>query len=380
MFEPGQRTTYGLRICANGLLIAIGLSFGACDQKSSTRPDPPTQVRAQVVTLTPRAASVSLTGEIRARVQSDLSFRLAGRIASRNVEVGDHVEAGQVLATLETNEQTADVNAASAGVQAAEATLRQAMAVFERQETLMVSGHTTRTNYDNAKQASVAAQAALDSAKANLANAEEQLANTALRSNESGVVTARSAEAGQVVEAAQSVFTIANDGGRDAVFDVYEVLLVKPPADRSIELILLSNPSVKAVGTVREIAPTIDPSTGTVRVKIGIDSPPPEMGLGAPVAGIARFQSRDVVALPWTAFFTQNGEPAVWTVEPQSKRVFVKPVVIDSYRSGEFLLRDGVKPGDIVVTAGAQLLRPGEIVAPQMTAAPAAGVRSEAGR
>jgi membrane fusion protein, multidrug efflux system len=254
------------------------------------------------------------------------------------------------------------------------------MAVFERQERLMVSGHTTRTNYDNAKQASVAAQAALDSAKANLANAEEQLANTALRSNESGVVTARSAEAGQVVEAAQSVFTIANDGGRDAVFDVYEVLLVKPPADRSIELILLSNPSVKAVGTVREIAPTIDPSTGTVRVKIGIDSPPPEMGLGAPVAGIARFQSRDVVALPWTAFFTQNGEPAVWTVEPQSKKVFVKPVVIDSYRSGEFLLRDGVKPGDIVVTAGAQLLRPGEIVAPQMTAAPAAGVRSEAGR
>jgi len=343
----------------------LALALAACGEAPKPPERPPLPVLTQTVASGSQFSSISLTGEIRARVQSDLSFRVAGRIASRSAEIGDRVTAGQVLATLETTEQTADVNAATAGVQAAEATLRQVEATFQRQQTLKASGFTTQTNYENASQAFAAAQAAVVSAKATLATAQEQLAYTTLRADASGVITARNAEAGQVVEAAQAVFTLARDGARDAVFDIYETLLTRPPTEETITITLLSNPSIKTSGKVREVSPTIDPTTGTVRVKIGIDNPPPEMGLGAAVSGIGRFQTQDIVVLPWTAFFVQGDGPAVWIVNPDSHVVSLRPITVASYRSGELWVRDGLKPGDIVVTGGVQLLRPDQTVSPQ---------------
>lgn len=283
----------------------------------------------------------------------------------RLVDVGDRVVKDQLLVTLETTEQAAEVAAATAGVQAAEATLRQATSAFDRQKTLMASGFTTQANFDNASQVLTAAQSALVSARATLATAEEQLGYTSLRADSAGTITTRNAETGQVVEAAQAIFTLARDGARDAVFDIDETLLTKTSADDTMEIALLSNPGVKATGSLREVAPTIDPATGTVRVKFSIEQPPTEMGLGNAVAGVGRYQTKDVVKLPWQAFFAQSGKPAVWIVDPQSKAVSPREVVIDTYRSGDFLLHEGVKAGEIVVTAGAQLLRPGQVVAPR---------------
>lgn len=350
----------------------LALAVGSCGEDKKPAAQAPLSVLTQVAAFAPDFTSVSLTGEVRARVQSDVSFRVAGRIATRSAEVGDRIEPGQILATLETTEQTADVAAATAGVQAADATLRQATGAFERQKSLMASGFTTQANFDNANQALLAAQAALVSAKATLSTAQEQLGYTALRADAAGIVTARSAEAGQVVEAAQSIFTIARDGARDAVFDIYETLLTKRPSGDTIAITLLSDPRIKATGRVREVAPTIDATTGTVRVKITIDDPPPEMGLGAAVTGVGRFEAHDVITLPRTAFFAEGDKPAVWIVDPQSKTVSLRQVVVDGYRSGELLLRDGLKAGDIVVTAGVQLLRPGQVVTPL----PAAGGRT----
>jgi RND family efflux transporter MFP subunit len=345
--------------------IVLAFALAGCGEAPKPPERTPLPVITQTIVIGPQFSSVSLTGEIRARVQSDLSFRTAGRIASRSAEIGDKVEAGQVLATLETTEQTADVNAATAGVQAAEATLRQVTATFQRQQTLKESGFTTQTSFENASQALAAAQAALVSAKASLATAQQQLGYTSLRADAPGVITARNAEAGQVVEAAQAVFTVARDGARDAVFDIYETLLTKPPTEEIIAITLVSNPSIKTSGKVREISPTIDPTTGTVRIKIGIADPPPEMGLGAAVTGIGRFQTQDIAVLPWTAFFVQGDKPAVWVVDQNSKMVSLRPIAVASYRSGELLVRDGLKSGDIVVTGGVQLLRPDQIVSPQ---------------
>jgi RND family efflux transporter MFP subunit len=344
------------------LLWVLTSGLAACSAEKEPASQAPSPVKAQIVTASQHRQSVALTGEIKARVQSDLAFRSSGRIAERFVEVGDHVDAGQVLATLEAREQTADVASATAGVQSAEATLRQTTAAHERQKALLANGFTTRTNYDNALQAMQAARATLEAARSNLATAQEQLAHTTLTADAAGVVTARSAEAGQVVEAAQSVFTVARDGERDAVFDVYEGLLARPPADDVIEIALVSNPTVRATGRVREVAPAIDPSTGTVRVKIAVDSPPPAMTLGAAVAGVGRFQPNTVVRLPASAFFTENGKAAVWTVDPRSHVAAVTPIIVDSYRTGEILVRNGLKAGDVVVTAGVQMLTPGQIV------------------
>ena len=196
-----------------------------------------------------------------------------------------------------------------------------------------------------------------------------------MKADAAGLITARNAEAGQVVDAAQAVFTIARDGARDAVFDIYETLLTRPPSGETIVINLLADPSIKATGKLREVAPTIDPATGTVRVKVAIENPPPEMGLNAAVAGVGRFETQDVVALPWTAFFGEGDKPAVWIVDPRSKVVSLRRIVVESYRSGELLVRDGIRSGELVVTAGSQLLRPTQIVSPQSAPAQAGALQ-----
>ncbi|MGN8119121.1 efflux RND transporter periplasmic adaptor subunit [Labrys sp. 22185] len=366
---PRQSTSF--------LLSGLALALGGCGDKESSPVPTPLAVQAQIVTASQKIQSVALTGEIKARVQSDLAFRVTGRLTERFVEIGDHVEAGQMLAKLEPQEQEADVASATAGVQSAEATLRQTTAAFDRQQTLLANGFTTQGNYDNALQALQAARATLDAVRSNLGTAREQLAYTTLTASASGIVVSRSAEAGQVVDAAQSVFTVARDGERDAVFEVNEGLLSHRPADGSIEVALVSDPTVIAIGHIREVAPAVDPSTGTVRVKFSIDAPPAAMTLGTAVTGTGRFQPGKVFALPSSAFFTQNGNPAVWTVDPQTHVATIKPISVDSYRTDEILVADGLQSGDVVVTAGTQLLHPGQTVTPLM---PVGQVNGEASK
>jgi RND family efflux transporter MFP subunit len=358
---PGRGT-----ICAAGLL---ALALCGCRQEAQPVREP-APVVVQAAQLADRVSEIVLTGEIAARVTSELSFRVGGRITDRRVEVGDHVSADQVLATIDPQEQQANVDAARAGVQAAEAQLRQASSTFERQKALIQQGYTTRREYDAAEEAFRAGQGALNVARAQLGTAEDQLSQTVLKPGVAGVITARSAEAGQVVQSAQSVFTLAQDGPRDAVFDVHESIFALEPAGDTIQVALVSDPNVRAAAKLRETSPTVDPANGTVRVKFEIVDPPPAMTLGATVMGTGRLKGRAAITLPWSALSSQDGKPAVWTVDPQSKAVSLIPVSIASYEVGLLLVRDGLKPGQLVVTRGQQLLRPGETVDPVTEAKP----------
>jgi membrane fusion protein, multidrug efflux system len=307
---------------------------------------------------------VSLTGEIKPQFHSDVSFRVSGRILERNVDVGDHVGAGQTLAKIDPQEQNADVVAAQAVLDSANAQLRQVTATFDRQKELLAKGFTTRREYDQAEAGARAAQASVDSAVAQLAVAQERLGDTELKAGVAGIITAHNAEAGQVVQAAQAVFTIAQDGPRDAVFNIYESVLRGGRVDRKVEIILLSDPKVIASGEVREVAPTVDMTTGTLQVKVGLDESPAAMTLGAPVRGVGRIHARKVVALPSAALSSMDGKPAVWVLDPQTKTVALRNFTIDRYRTDEIIVADGLAPGETIVTHGAQLLRPGELVSP----------------
>ncbi len=344
-------------VCGLVAIAAAGCSQDPLPEKA------PTAVRTQTVEFTDYAPRVELTGEIKAQVQNDLSFRVSGRVIERNVDVGAHVTSDQPLAQLDPQEQEANVRSAEANVQAAEAQLRQATSTFERQRTLLAQGFTTRATYDQAEQAFRTAQGSLDAARAQLASAREQLSYTTLRAGVPGIITARNVEVGQVVQAVQNVFTIAQDGPRDAVFNVEESAFGRGRVDPQVQLVLVSDPNVKATGKVREVSPTVDPTTGTVRVKVGIEQTPPAMSLGAAVTGSAQFRARRLVILPWSALASRNGEPAVWLVDRQTRAVSLKPVIIDGYDRGVLLIRDGLETGDIVVTAGGQILRPNQVVA-----------------
>jgi RND family efflux transporter MFP subunit len=341
-------------------LVAIALS--GCNDHAATPITRAAIVRTEIVQPRDRQASATLTGEIQARFRADLSFRVSGRVLARYVDVGAHVEAGEVLALLDPAEQQADVDAATTGVIAAESQLRVARATFERQKALIASGYTTRTVYDQAQEGLRTAEGALEAAKAELGTSKDAVGYTALRAEAAGVVTARNLEVGQVVQAAQPVFGVAQDGERDAVFDIYESLLFGDLDGSRVLLALVSDAAVTANGRVREVSPAIDAKSATIRVKVAIQDPPAAMTLGSAVAGTVKAKPQQQIALPWSALAAAGSKPAVWTVDPATKTAALKPVTIGGYAAREVLIKAGLEPGERVVIDGGKLLSVGQAV------------------
>jgi membrane fusion protein, multidrug efflux system len=343
-------------------LVLLAAPLGACNDRAATAVERAAFVHTEIVQPQDGQASLTLTGEVQARFRADLSFRVSGRVLERLVDVGAHVNAGDLLARLDPAEQQADFDAATAAVAAAEAQLRVAQATFGRQSNLLSSGFTTRVAYDQAQEQLRTAQSALESAKAELGRTSEALGDIELHARAAGVITARSLEVGQVVQAAQSVFSLAQDGERDAVFDVPESMFLSDMESGRVSLALVSGPDVTGVGYVREISPAIDPKSSTVRVKVAIQNPPAAMTLGSAIAGTAGTKPTTEITLPWTALTATGSRPAVWIVDPKTKTASLKPVTVGAYEAGAVLIKEGLEAGDRVVVDGGKLLSSGQPV------------------
>lgn len=343
-------------------ILGLGLLalLSGCGQEKA-EPKEHARVFVQTVKSTDFAAAVTLTGDIQARVQTDLSFRVGGKIIQRMVDVGDRVSAKQVLAKLDPKDLQTNVDSAQAQVVAEQARVKQTAAAFVRQEKLLPKGYTSRSEYDSAQAALRSSQSALTAAQAQLANAREQLGYTSLVADAPGIITARQAEVGQVVQATVPIFSLARDGERDAVFNVYESLLVEPPPDKPITVSLLENPQITAVGKVREVTPAVAANTGTVQVKIALDALPKGMQLGSVVSATANGPAKASIELPWAALTKDISAPAVWLIDGDGKAQLHK-VTVARYLTGKVIISDGLKGGEKVVVAGGQLLHPGMIV------------------
>ena len=342
--------------------LAIGMALTGSVLTPASAGDTPARVGTVTAKASEFSTEVSLTGDIEAQVQSDISFRVSGRIVERFVDVGDHVTPDQVLARVDGQEQRIGLDTANAALASAQAQLQQSEAAFGRQKTLITSNATSQSSLDAAQENLSVAQAAVASATAQVGQAKEQLDYADLRAGVAGTVVSRNAEAGQVVQAGQTVLSIAQDGPRDAVFDVYEALVGKTPGSPTISISLIADPKVTTTGTVREISPIVDSKKGTIRVKIGLKETPPAMTLGTAVRGHAGLLPQMRFVLPASALFLWQGKPAVWTVTANTKQAEPREVTLDRYTTQSIVLIDGVKDGDIVVTKGGQLLRPGQTV------------------
>ncbi|BBH43728.1 efflux RND transporter periplasmic adaptor subunit [Pseudomonas sp. KU43P] len=347
-----------MRVTRPLLLAGMGLLYLLTGCSKEQPPEPKPRVGVLQVQPTDFAARVTLTGDVQARVQTDLSFRVGGKIISRSVDVGDHVKANQVLARLDPKDLQNNVDSAKAEVFAAQARVTQTSAAFVRQQKLLPKGYTSQSEYDSAGASLRSNQSALKAAQAQLANANEQLSYTALVSEADGVITERQAEVGQVVQATMPIFTLARDGDRDAVFNVYESLLVAPPSEAGVIVSLLDNPKVQAQGFVREITPTVSAQSGTVQVKVALRNVPQAMQLGSPVTATANAQGRPSIELPWAALTKAVHEPAVWVVG-EGDKVELRKVQVTRYLTGKVVIAQGVKDGETVVVSGGQLLHPG---------------------
>ncbi|MDE1168304.1 MAG: efflux RND transporter periplasmic adaptor subunit [Pseudomonas sp.] len=347
-------------MAALGWKYLAGLSvialLAACGDKKPAQPEHP-RVRVQEVETSQFAAAVNLTGDVQARVQTQLSFRVGGKIIQRMVDVGDRVSARQVLAKLDPKDLQTNVDSAKASVFAEQARVKQTSAAFVRQQKLLPKGYTSRSEYDSAEAALRSSQSALAAANAQLASAREQLSYTDLVAEAPGVITARQAEVGQVVQATVPIFSLARDGDRDAVFNVYESLFVDPPTDQRVPVSLLEDATVKTMGTVREVTPAVSAQTGTLQVKVTLDSLPPGMQLGSVVSGALSGPTSPSVELPWSALTKDLSEPAVWVVDAQDK-VNLHKVTVARYLTGKVVISGGLQAGEKVVVAGGQLLHP----------------------
>jgi RND family efflux transporter MFP subunit len=335
-------------------------ALGACHD--ATPASRALYVRTEVVRPSDRRTSVTLTGEVRARLRADLSFRVNGRVLARYADIGAHVAAGEILARLDPAEPQADLDAAIAAEAAAESQLRVEHAAFERQSTLIAEGFTTRPAFDQAQEGLRRAEASLEAAKAQVGRAKDALSHTELKAAAAGVITARSLELGQVVQAGQQVFTLAQDGERDAVFDVDESIFFADIDHDGVALALVSEPHVTAKGRVREISPAVDPRSSTIRVKVAIENPPAAMTLGSAITGTVRSHSAPQIALPWTALMALGSQPAVWIVDPSSNTVSLRPVAVGGFEAGTVVINSGLRVGDRAVVDGGKLLSRGQAV------------------
>jgi len=340
------------------LLVA---AISGCD-----KPAPPAaQARpVRTVTVEQRAGGeiVSLTGQVRAKDQAGLAFRLDGRMIERSVNVGDVVAAGQVVARLDPQIQQSALRSAEANLSSIEAQLNEARIAFWRQQELLKDGWTSRANFDKAQHSFETLQAQVDAARAQMRIAQEQLSYTVLSADAAGAVTATGAEPGEVVHAGQMVVQVAHQGGRDAVFDLSEQLMRTGPRDPVVEIALTNDPQVKATARVREVSPQADAATRTFQVKVGITDPPETMRLGATVTGRITLSAPPGMEVPASALTKTNAGLAVWVVDPHSQTVTLRNVDVLRYDPAAVVISKGLETGDVVVTAGAQTLRPGQKV------------------
>lgn len=361
--EPFRMPVHQTRqMLACGCAFAALAALGGC-QEQEHKAERPRPVRTVVAKPSPIGDEVAQTGEVQPHIETDLGFRIEGRVATRVAEVGMAVRKGDILATLYPDDVRNEVRAVEADLRSAEAAeilaksgLDRQRILFEKQIAALARVEEVEANWRGANARRIAVQS-------NLENARNKLAYTELRAPDDGIVSAVGVNAGQVVNAGQMAVRLASTRERDAVFSVSERLINVAPEDAKVEVSLTSNPEVKVVGPIRDVSPTADATTRTYRVRIALPGAPAAMAFGATVTGRIVIPGAPLIALPASAITGEAGHPAVFVVDPAKQELLRRPIEVARYGSAQVMVASGLAEGDHVVTAGVSKLRPGQKVA-----------------
>ena len=363
-----ERTLSWFALLPPIVLVLMIVPLVGCGDKSAEKPAPARPVRYVVVGSPATLPALERTGEIHAHDETALSFRTAGRMLTRAVDVGDRVNYGQLLATLEETSARNQLDSATADDESARATARVAALNVNRMHKLIATGAIARSQLDSAQadwlvgiNATRLFSTRVKSSEAALRNARESLGWTRLTSPGEGVITAVSASPGQVVSAGETVVTLAAGQARDVVFDIPDPAKVEAQRAEEFQVALLSDAGVKAYAVLRDISPQADPQTRTWRVRATLKKPPAAMALGASVTVRLPSSGSTGYAIPASALSRCGDKPAVFVITPQMQAQ-LRVVVPASYTASSAIIASGLVPGDRVITAGVSKLRPGEKV------------------
>lgn len=306
----------------------------------------------------------AFAGEVRARKESPLSFRIGGNLIERRVDIGDQVKRGDVLAVLDAGDLQAQARAAQAQLAAAQAELGLARADQARYAKLGRDALVSRSTIDAQNAAASAAQAQVNAARANLDVAGNQAAYTQLRAPADGVIAARNAESGQVVAAGQSVFMLAADGAREVAFAVPEGALTAIKPGQPVLVELWSQDGQRWPGRVREVSPVADPASRTYAVRVTVDAPSGALPLGQSARVYLPHTGNGALMVPLSALQRSNGGVAVFVVDAKSSTLKLQPVEVGAYGPESAPVKRGLDADAWVVAAGGHLLRAGQKVTP----------------
>jgi len=318
----------------------------------------------RVMTIEERAAagSVGLTGTVQAQTEINASFRIDGRLVERVVNVGDTVRPGQLIARLDPQNEESALQAARAQLGAARAQQAEARNNFARMRDLVVENAVSQASYEQAESLMKTADAAVQTAQSQVNLAQNRLGYTRLLSSVAGVVAAQGAEPGEVVGAGRMIVQIAKDGSRDAVFDFPARAKDEALENPNITVALTMEPTVTAAGRVREVSPRADPVTGTFRIRVQLLDAPPAMRLGSTVTARVKRNAASGYVIPASALVRSDRQPAVWIFDAKTQTVSPRTVEVQEFDPGRVVVGSGLKEGDLIVTAGVQVLHEGQKV------------------
>jgi multidrug efflux system membrane fusion protein len=325
---------------------------------------PPRAVRVKEVTADAAAAEQSYTGVVRARYETDLAFRVGAKITTRHVEVGQRVSAGTVLFRLDPTDYRLAVKAAEADLTAAEAEVVQATAEDARATRLRSTAAVSLSEWDKTRSARNVAVGRRDRAKEALTLARNRLSYCELTADVDGVIMALPAEAGQVVAEGQVVARLARDGEREAVISLPENQAAAAQTARAT-VTLWAAPGVSYPAALRELSPTADPVTRTYQARFTIPNAEPKVILGmTATVHLLPANPTPGYVLPLSSLLRTGDRQAVWVVDRPTGGLTLTPVEVREYRHETVVLSGGVRPGQLVVTAGVQKLDAGLTVRP----------------
>jgi RND family efflux transporter MFP subunit len=360
------------------LLVAAAL-LGAC-AKHEAPAEAVRPVMLARVELGSAGAATVFAGEVKARHESDLGFRIGGKVVERRVDVGARVTRGTVLARLDAADVALQAQAARAAVAAAQTEYDYAKAEFDRYANLQGLKFVSASALDQKRNAMNANAAKLEQARAQLSVASNQAGYATLNADQDGVVTAIGAEVGQVVTAGQLVVRLAREDEREVAIAVPENRLGELKAAQRLAVVLWASPDKPYAAKVREIAPAVDAATRTFAVRVSILAPDQAVRWGMTANVVLQGEAGGNSALVPSSAITHQGDgkPAVFVYDAASGTVNLRPVTLGAFREDGTLVEAGLADGEWIVAAGAHKLRAGQAVKPWEGDAPSPTGRPEA--
>lgn len=347
---------------AGGFLLVLLLT--GCQAPPPTSESPRVARVAQVEPAHTQDIEV-YPGEVHARFESSLGFRVSGKISARRVDVGNQVRDGQMLAELDPRDLELARSSAKATLAAAQAALKLAKSEYGRYQTLRQKNFVSQFDLEAKTNALASARAHVAEAQAALDASRNQAGYAELRADADGVITTISGEVGQVVGTGQTIMTLAHDGASEVEISVPEQSIGRLKVGASAQIELWTETGKQHAGRIREIAPSADATTRSYRMRVSFDDESTKLLLGQTArVYFASDEDSQRFLVPLSAIYEQDSKAAIWQVDAKTRNVHLTPVEVVRYTESGALISNGLIDGGWIVTAGVHRLREGETINP----------------